>query len=198
MKNINTNKRKNHSITLKNQPAHHPGLWQAQGFSINNINPLNHSITILNTHSQGCEELQHVSQKLAQLSKEGRWIVLISPPNIAYKKLLSNAGVRMDRILLVHAKDEVGSLWAMEKALTNGTSSAVITWTSHLNSRDNRRLQIIAKNACATGYIIAKTENETDPLTNNNAIKETIHTINRQKSAERYTIDRKLLLNELH
>ncbi|MCL1126810.1 cell division protein [Shewanella surugensis] len=127
---------------------------------MNNINQLNHSITILNTHSQGCEELLQVSQKLAQLSQEGRWIVLISPPNIAYKRLLNNAGVRMDRILLVHAKDEVESLWAMEKALTNGTSSAVIAWTNHLNNRDNRRLQIIAKSACATGYIIAKTKNE--------------------------------------
>ncbi|WP_299490177.1 SulA-like leucine-rich domain-containing protein [uncultured Shewanella sp.] len=154
-------KSKQRVVTLTSTPAHHPGLWHYQDTSSNTINAFNHSITILNTQSQGTEELLHVGHKLAQLSQEGRWIVLISPPNIAYKPLLEKAGVRMDRILLVHAKDEVESLWAMEKALTNGTCSAVITWTQSLNSRDNRRLQIIAKKACATGYILDKNTNIT-------------------------------------
>jgi len=62
--------------------------------------------------------------------------------------------VRMDRILLVHTKDEVETLWAMEKALTSGTSSAVVTWTSSLDARDSRRLEIVAKSARALGVVI--------------------------------------------
>lgn len=60
----------------------------------------------------------------------------------------------MDRVLLVHTKDEVETLWAMEKALTSGTSSAVITWTTPLDARDNRRIQLVAKSALAQGVII--------------------------------------------
>ena len=81
------NKMKSQSVTFKSQPVHHPGLWQSQT-AINHLSHVSHSITILNTQSQGCEELIQMSQKLVQLSQEGRWIVLISPPNIGYKTLM--------------------------------------------------------------------------------------------------------------
>ncbi len=179
------NKTKQHSVTLTSTPAHHPGLWHYQEASTPQLDALNHSITIINTQSQGTEELRHVSHDLASLSQKGRWIVLISPPNIGYKSLLEKAGVRMDRILLVHAKDEVESLWAMEKALTSGTCSAVITWTKELNSRDNRRLQIIANKACATGYILDKKENISPNMT-------------QAESLRLYSTKHPLLKNELH
>ncbi|MCL1056555.1 cell division protein [Shewanella gelidimarina] len=131
----------------------HPGLWQdipAQAMS----KKVNTDIETMVSHTQGRTELKQISGQLAQLSQQGRWIVLISPPNIGYKQMLASAGVRMDRILLVHAKDEFETLWAMEKALTSGTSSAVITWTNEVDARDSRRLQLVAKSAQAVGIII--------------------------------------------
>jgi cell division inhibitor SulA len=130
----------------------HPGLWLDINTDVNQEWQQS-AISTLPTRSQGKLELQQVCGQLALLSHQGRWIVLISPPNIGYKQLLANAGVRMDRVLLVHAKDEVETLWAMEKALTSGTSSAVITWTSSLDARDCRRLQLVAKSARAMGII---------------------------------------------
>jgi cell division inhibitor SulA len=129
----------------------HPGLWLDTPAQISHSHQ---SIATMSTQTHGIAELGQVCAQLAILSQQGRWIVLISPPHIAYKQLLANAGVRMDRILLVHAKDEVETLWAMEKALTSGTSSAVITWTTPLDERDNRRLEIVAKSARALGIII--------------------------------------------
>ncbi|WOT05428.1 cell division inhibitor SulA [Shewanella youngdeokensis] len=131
----------------------HPGLWQDapnQAMS----KKTNTDIITMVSHTQGRNELKAICAQLARLSQQGRWIVLVSPPNIGYKNMLAAAGVRMDRILLVHAKDEVETLWAMEKALTSGTSSAVITWTNELDTRDNRRLQLVAKSAQAEGIII--------------------------------------------
>lgn len=129
----------------------HPGMWiDKPALASNGYQP----IATLSTQTHGVAELGQLCAQLAILSQQGRWIVLISPPHIAYKQLLANAGVRMDRILLVHAKDEVETLWAMEKALTSGTSSAVITWTTPLDERDSRRLQIVAKSARALGVII--------------------------------------------
>lgn len=112
------------------------------------------SIQTFKTQSLGLEELQSCALKLAQLSEQGRWIVLINVPNIDYKKILINAGVRIDKVLLVKTKDEVETLWAMEKGLTNGKSSAVIAWSSPLDSKDNRRLQLVAKSARAQGWLI--------------------------------------------
>ncbi|QSX29962.1 cell division protein [Shewanella cyperi] len=134
---------------LGNAPRH-PGLWR--DLPADNAGA-NTEVSMLTTSDQGRNELKHLCPQLAQLSHQGRWIVLISPPNIGYKDLLAQAGVRMDRVLLVHAKDEVETLWAMERALTSGTSSAVLCWSSSLDPRDERRLQLVAKSAVAMGVI---------------------------------------------
>ncbi|EGM68007.1 cell division inhibitor SulA [Shewanella sp. HN-41] len=137
---------------LGNAPRH-PGLWLDE-VRDTDTDWQHIPISCMPTQTQGQHELKQLSAQLAQLSQQGRWVVLINPPSIGYKQLLANAGVRMDRILLVHAKDEVETLWAMEKALTSGTSSAVITWTQSLDARDNRRLQIVAKSARAMGIVL--------------------------------------------
>lgn len=126
----------------------HPGLWQAHSSAVSG------QIHTLQSDDQGLNALSSCAQQLAQLSQEGRWIVLINAPKFGYRQLLASAGVRMDRVLLVRARDEVETLWAMEKALTSGTCSAVITWSQPLDARDHRRLQLVAKSARATGWLI--------------------------------------------
>lgn len=128
----------------------HPGLWKNPAFSKTPAEVIH----TLKSRDHGLNELRAHAAVLAQLSQQGRWIVLINAPNIGYKQVLANAGVRMDRVLLVRARDEVEALWAMEKALTSGTSSAVVTWSTPLDDRDNRRLQLVAKSARATGWLI--------------------------------------------
>ncbi|MCL1038870.1 cell division protein [Shewanella submarina] len=126
----------------------HPGLWQSSSASQAG------QIHTLQSDNSGLQELQSCAPQLAQLSQQGRWVVLINAPKFEYKRLLAQAGVRMDRILLVRTRDEVETLWAMERALTSGTSSAVITWSAPLDARDHRRLQLVAKSARATGWLI--------------------------------------------
>ncbi|MCE9679741.1 cell division protein [Shewanella sp. AS1] len=138
---------------LMGNAPRHPGLWADIEKPMNDSGS-NAGLSTIASHTQGKSELQALTPELARLSQQGQWIVLISPPNIGYKQMLADAGVRMDRILLVHTKDEVETLWATEKALTSGTSSAVISWASTLDARDNRRLQIVAKNARALGVVI--------------------------------------------
>lgn len=137
---------------LMGNAPRHPGLWVDMN---KQHKPTQHStIATLSSRTQGKHELQALTPQLARLSQQGQWVVLISPPNIGYKQMLADAGVRMDRILLVHTKDEVEALWAMEKALTSGTSSAVISWTQALDARDCRRLQLVAKSTQALGVVI--------------------------------------------
>jgi len=141
------------SIMTGNAPRH-PGLWTDTSIAGNQ--PWQHTgISSLASHSQGRQELLRLCPQLAQLSQQGRWIVLINAPaNIGYKETLARAGVRMDRVLLVRTKDEIEALWATERALTNGTSSAVISWINSLDARDNRRLQLVARNARAMGVVL--------------------------------------------
>ncbi|MGB0895557.1 MAG: cell division inhibitor SulA [Parashewanella sp.] len=111
-------------------------------------------ISKLDSSNFGASELKELSAQLAQLSLQGRWIVLINPNQIDYKSILLQAGVQMSRVLLVHTKDEVETLWAMEKALISGTSSAVVCWTSELDHKDSRRLQLVSRSAQAMGIVI--------------------------------------------
>lgn len=126
---------------------HHPGVWQT-----NTADP--QQINTIHTDSFGLVELTNESDHLAQLSQLGQWIVLINPPHINYKTILARAGVCMDRILLVHTKDEVEALWSMERALISGTASAVVCWTQQLDDKDCRRLQLLARSARAKGIIL--------------------------------------------
>lgn len=143
---------------LGNAPRH-PGLWLDATDDVSKA--MQHAdISCIATQTRGRHELGQLSAQLAQLSQQGRWIVLINPPSIGYKYTLANAGVRMDRVLLVHAKDEVETLWAMEKALTSGTSSAVIAWTQSLDARDSRRLQLVAKSARALGIVLEESNEQ--------------------------------------
>ncbi|MBR9728083.1 cell division inhibitor SulA [Shewanella intestini] len=135
----------------------HPGMWVNTPQNSTEL-PAQPSINTVRSDSRGEQELKNLAPQLATLSQQGRWIVLINPPHISYKQLLANAGVRTDRVLLVHSKDEVETLWAAEKALTSGTSSAVVCWTSSLDKRDSRRLQLVAKSAQAIGLVIEEAE----------------------------------------
>ncbi|MCG9739407.1 cell division protein [Shewanella insulae] len=137
---------------LMGMAPRHPGLWVDLDSSLKRGD--SNTISTTASCTQGKQELQALTPELARLSQQGQWVVLISPPNIGYKQMLADGGVRMDRILLVHTKDEVETLWAMEKALTSGTSSAVICWAQTLDARDSRRLQIVAKNTRALGVVI--------------------------------------------
>lgn len=138
---------------LQSNTLRHPGLWTQPSQSITGEWQTG-NITTLATSTEGVAELKQFASQLATLSLQGRWIVLINPPSVDYKQLLARAGVRMDRLLLVHGKDEVETLWATEKALTSGTSSAVISWTQGLDAKERRRLQLVAKSARALGIVL--------------------------------------------
>lgn len=136
------------SMLIGNAPRH-PGLWQDNSDTMVEL-----GVSNLPSSSNGRRELQQLSAQLAQLSQQGRWIVLINPGFSGYKTILANAGVRMDRVLQVRARDEVEALWATERALTSGTTSAVVSWVDQLDHKDKRRLQLVAKSARAVGIIL--------------------------------------------
>ncbi|RYV02918.1 cell division protein [Shewanella sp. OPT22] len=138
-------------MIVRSPATSHPGVWVQPDTQ---YSEQIQSIQTLQIQSSGEQELIALSSELATLSHRGRWIVLINPNHNNYKSILAQSGVKMDRILLVHTKDDVEALWALEKALTNGTSSAVICWTSTLDQRDIRRLELVSKSACAKGIIL--------------------------------------------
>ncbi|WP_435275114.1 SulA-like leucine-rich domain-containing protein [Psychrobium sp. nBUS_13] len=129
------------------------------------------------------EQLDILLPTLIKLSEQGRWIVLVGAPKIGLKSLLESNGIDTSRVLLVHPKDQVDALWAMEQALMSGNSSAVLGWPGEIDNRDLKRLQLAAKRTSALTFLFKPTAS-TQPQIQLNCY-------NQQLSHQHLSIDRR-------
>ena len=98
--------------------------------------------------SAGIGELRLLAPALATLSQaEARWIAWVNPPFIPYAPALSDLGIDIDKVLLIHPKSHQDALWALERTSKSGSCSAVLAWIDEqkLNPKDTQRLQVAAK-----------------------------------------------------
>lgn len=115
-------------------------------------------------HGQaGVGELRLVLPALARLSRAGRWVVFIAPPNLPYAPALAAAGVDLRHLLLVHPRTDQEGLWAVEQALRSGTCSAVLAWPGPLDSAALRRLQLAAESGDAWGVLFRDLQQAAQP-----------------------------------
>lgn len=84
-----------------------------------------------------------VCPALASLSRQPRWLLLVTPPFIPYAPALAAAGVNLARLLVVETSDE--SAWAAEQGLRSGACSAVLLWGQRRRTAELRRLQLAAE-----------------------------------------------------
>lgn len=97
--------------------------------------------------------LQLMLPLLARLSKpagEARWIALVAPPFIPCRPGLVNAGVDVDRLLLVHPGAANG-IDVIEQLLANGQCAAVLAWPLI----DEPLIQARLRQAAETGNSLA-------------------------------------------
>ena len=103
------------------------------------------AVTEILAPSQGIGELQLVIGALAQLSREGRWLVWVAPPYVPYAPALTGYGVDLSRVLVVQGRTEVEHRWAAEQALRSSACGAVLQWSRAGDTRAARRLQLAAE-----------------------------------------------------
>lgn len=110
-------------------------------------------LTEIMTDSEGVGELSLLMPALAELSQKKRWIAWIAPPHIPYAPALSGKGIDLSRVLVVHAKPGVDTLWAMEQALASGVCGAVLGWPQTTDQKALRRLQLAAEKGGSAGFL---------------------------------------------
>lgn len=123
-------------------------------------------VTELLVEQQGIGELSLLLPALCRLTSDGQWAACINPPHIPYAPALSNAGIRLDRLLIINSKTDANTLWATEQVLRTGLFAAVITWVTKSAAQKQRRLQIAAETGktWATVYRPAAAKNEHSPV----------------------------------
>ncbi len=102
----------------------------------------------------GIGELRLVMPALAHLSRsESRWQVWVSPPHIPYAPALVQAGVRLDRQLIIQPQSEEDRLWVLSKALESGACSLVMAWPDRMRPEQIRRLQVACRDGQCAGIL---------------------------------------------
>ncbi|KMV32329.1 cell division protein FtsZ [Photobacterium swingsii] len=71
-------------------------------------------------------QLAYFLRLLKQANLENRWIMFISHDALLDKKLLTNAGINLSKVLVLHKTKGKPLACLMEKALISGNCSAVI------------------------------------------------------------------------
>lgn len=81
---------------------------------------------------------------LARQILENRWLALISPPQPLHAEAWQEAGIDLERLLLIQTGGDKKPLWSAEQCLKSGVCGLVIIWCDKLNVTRTKRLQLAA------------------------------------------------------
>jgi protein ImuA len=101
----------------------------------------------------GIGELRLLLPALARITGAGRHVTLIAPPYIPFAPALSQHGVRLERVLVIQARQAEDTLWAAEQSLRCRSFGAVLAWPTKIRDREIRRLQLAAEAGGSTGFL---------------------------------------------
>ena len=103
----------------------------------------------------GVGELQLLLPALARLSGQGRWLAWVAPPWLPFPPALTQTGIDLRRILLIHPDNATDRLWATEQCLRSGVCGAVLGWLPphQVGPAVSRRLQLAAAQGACWGVL---------------------------------------------
>ncbi|MEH6444164.1 MAG: SulA-like leucine-rich domain-containing protein [Oceanospirillaceae bacterium] len=111
-------------------------------------------ITEIITSDEQSSNLAMLLPLLATLSKDDRWFAWVSPPKNLPKTLLKEAGVALNKVMLLYPDEQNSALNLARKALSAGTCHAVISWTGNLSEHELANLQHSANLGASHAIVI--------------------------------------------
>lgn len=112
----------------------------------------------------GLGELHLLMPALATLTQARQRVVLIDPPYLPYPDALIQAGLDLNFVTVLRGIGD-DAPWSMEQCLRSGCCGAVVSWLTHGDYRQLRRLQLAAASGdtCAVLYRPASHAEHTSP-----------------------------------
>jgi len=95
----------------------------------------------------GIGEVGFLSGALARATAGDRLIAWINAPHLPYAPALAQAGIALERCLVVRPADSEDALWSAEQALKSGACGAALLWVQGVKNQYAwlRRLQMAAE-----------------------------------------------------
>ena len=95
----------------------------------------------------GIGEVGFLAGALARASEGDRLVAWINAPHVPYAPALAQAGVPLDRCLVIRPQSAEDALWSAEQALKSGACGAALVWLQAVKNQYAwlRRLQMAAE-----------------------------------------------------
>jgi len=111
-------------------------------------------LTEIITHDTDLASMPLLMPLLAQLSRDDRWFAWVAPPARLPKTLLTEAGIDLNKVILLHPDSEHSVLDLACRALRAGTCHAVISWPGYLSAEELESLEQAALCGRSHGILI--------------------------------------------
>lgn len=111
------------------------------------------TIVELMTAQPGIGELRLLMPALARITSTERYVALVAPPYIPFAPALTQHGIRLERLLCIHAHKPADILWAFEQTLRCKSFGAVLAWPASIKGPEVRRLQLAAEAGRSIGFL---------------------------------------------
>lgn len=119
-------------------------------------NSLAGSVTEIIVQNDDLNSIPMLMPLLAQLSKDDRWFVWIAPPALLPKQHLLEAGIDLNKVILLKPGSKYSTFELAKQALSTGTSHAVISWPGYLSDAELHDLECAATKGNSHGIVIRR------------------------------------------
>ena len=110
----------------------------------------------------GIGEVSFLAGALARAADDNRLLAWIGAPYLPYAPALAQAGIPLDRCIVVRPAQREDALWAAEQAMKSGACGAVLLWMERFQEEYAwlRRLQMAAEAGRAMAVLFRSTAAE--------------------------------------
>ena len=147
-----------------------PDVWSADRLATNTIPAISSGFPLLDAELPGggwprgalteilvegigLGECSLLMPALGKISEEGRWSLLIAPPQGINAPAWSSFGIDLTRLVIVAPTRMQDALWASEHALASGALGMVLCWSPQIDARQIRRLQVAASGSNTLAFL---------------------------------------------
>ena len=138
-----------------------PDVWRANGLASATLPALASGFTALDAElpgggwprgalteilsdGVGVGECSLLTPVLARLAAEGKWSLLVAPPQALHAPAWTSAGIDLAQLIVVSPSRANDARWAAEQALASGALGSVRCWAPRIDARQVRRLEVAA------------------------------------------------------
>jgi hypothetical protein len=111
------------------------------------------TLTEILADGAGLGECSLLLPALQRMREEGRWSLLVAPPQALHGPAWAACGIDLARLAVVSPKRPRDALWAAEHALASAALGTVLCWTTQIDPPQVRRLQLAAAGSNTLAFL---------------------------------------------